>query len=513
MSLELAPGQNIAGYEIVRHVTSGGMASLYLGRRRGAAGFQKLVAIKVVHPHLAKEPRFIGMFLDEARLVARIQHPNVVHVEELREEAGTYLMVMEYVHGCALYDLLKRLARRGRSINPALAAWIGARAAEGLHAAHELSEPGGRSLNVVHRDVSPQNVLLSFDGHVKLIDFGVAKSTQQQQQTRAGVLRGKIGYMSPEQANGLVLDRRTDVYALGIVLWEMLTCRRLFHSPNEVQQLDMVRAPRIVPPSTHVDIPPALDEVVMDALRVDPSLRIPTAKALRDRLLRAVPEAATLASEDLAGLLATVMGPEIRAAELPSAAEIEIPEIRPDEGFVQQHTQAAAGARYATEELDLADIDVLADSRGSGNFDGAPGTGSGNLLEGGIGRPRLGQASGELLMATEVTPVSAGALQAPAPQLPGALTPAPMPTRPSAPPSAGSGAGAAVATSISLLIAALALGAAGYLAWSEGWLDFLEAPTPVAVDAGPPGDGGAETNEADASVEGSAPSPAPEEPE
>lgn len=463
---ELSPGQTIGAYEIVRHVTSGGMASLYLGRRRGVAGFQKLVAIKIVHPHLAKEKRFIGMFLDEARLMARIQHPNVVHIEELTEDQGTFLMVMEYVHGCALYDLLKRLAQRGRSLNPALATWIAARAAEGLHAAHELSDAQGRSLNVVHRDVSPQNVLLSFAGHVKLIDFGVAKSTQQQQQTRAGVLRGKIGYMSPEQANGLQLDRRTDVYALGIVLWEMLTCRRLFHSPNEVHQLDMVRAPRIAPPSAHVQLPPALDEVVMDALRPDPSQRIPTAKALRDRLVKAMPEAVSLTSDDLAKLLATVMSDKISASALPTdELEMPVPDISPDEGFVAQHTQAAPHAKYATEELDLADIEMMEPEASSGNFApppqyGAPSLGTGESTD---LRPRLGAA----------------------------LAPQP----PAPPPKKGMSLGATLTTLVSLAIAFGALGVAGYLAYLEGWFELPDPSAQAqdgalpAVDAGAPADG------------------------
>lgn len=462
---ELAPGQTIGGYEIVRHVTSGGMASLYLGRRRGVAGFQKLVAIKIVHPHLAQEKRFIGMFLDEARLMARIQHPHVVHIEELTEDQGTFLMVMEYVHGCALYDLLKRLAQRGRSLNPALAAWIAARAAEGLHAAHELSDAQGRSLNVVHRDVSPQNILLSFAGHVKLIDFGVAKSTQQQQQTRAGVLRGKIGYMSPEQANGLAMDRRTDVYALGIVLWEMLTCRRLFHSPNEVHQLDMVRAPRIAPPSAHVQLPDALDEVVMDALRPDPGQRIPTAKAFRDRLVKAMPESVTVSDEDLAKLLATVMSDKISAASLPTEEleMLEIPSlgVAPDEGFVAQHTQAAPHAKYATEELDLADLEMMEPERPSGNFLAPPDAGIPSLGTGEVTdlRPRLG----------------AGLAKAPEP-----------------PPKEGFSIAGALGTLISVAITLAALGAAGYLAYSEGWLELPTPPDAGVDEAAMPGtsDGG-----------------------
>ena len=468
----LAPGQSIAGYEIVRLVTSGGMASLYLARRRGAAGFQKLVAIKVVHPHLAAERRFIGMFLDEARLVARIQHPNVVHVEELLEQDGMYLMVMEFVQGCSLFDLLRKLAGRGRAMNPALAAWVAARSADGLHAAHELADDHGRSLNVVHRDVSPQNILLSFAGHVKLIDFGVAKSTQQQQQTRAGVLRGKVGYMSPEQANGLGIDRRTDVYALGIVLWEMLTCRRLFHSPNEVHQLDMVRAPRVHPPGDHVPLPAALDEVVMDALRPDPSQRIPTAKAFRDRLIKALPEVATIDNDSLAGLLGTVMSEEIESAPRLDDVPLEV-QARPNEAFVQQHTRAVAEASYNTEELDVDDIEDLRPLLGGG-------------AAAGLGGVRLGTAA-----SASGGAVSGGvspSFIAPPPEVDEGLVlppaPAPSVVAPPAPPSRAKAAGSLLTTLVALAIALSALGAAVYLAYAEGWFDFVSAEDETAGDAG-----------------------------
>lgn len=319
---DLRTGDSIAGYEIIRHVKSGGMASLYLARRRGAAGFRKLVAIKVVHPHLAEEPRFVEMFLDEAHLAARIAHPNVVHTEELLEEGGTYVMVMEYVHGTSLSGLLTRLAKEGRRLTPDIAAWIAAQIADGLHAAHELRDDHGDVLNVVHRDVSPQNVLLSWDGHVKVIDFGVAKSRSASQRTAVGVLRGKLAYMSPEQAYAQLVDRRTDVYALGIVLWEMLTSRRLFRGNSEIELLQTVRLPNIPPPSTFAAVDRALENAVLRALDPDPQTRVATCKDFRDLLLQARPRAASLHSSDIAELLQAVFGDEIRpvvASEQPSS--------------------------------------------------------------------------------------------------------------------------------------------------------------------------------------------------
>lgn len=347
---ELVSGQVIAGYEILKNVTAGGMASLYLGRRRGAAGFSKLVAIKVVHPHLAREDKFVRMFLDEARLAARIQHPAVVSVEELLEEQGTYLMVMEYIHGCSLFELIKRLAGERRRLSVELTAWIGATVADGLHAAHELRDNKNELLHVVHRDVSPQNILLSYSGHPKVIDFGIAKSRAQTDATKAGVLRGKIGYMSPEQANGQPLDRTTDVYALGVVLWECLTSRRLFRADNEILQLDMVRAPKVVPPDEYAPVPKALSEVVMDALRPNPKMRIQSAKAFRDRLLQACPEVAGVHSSDLAGLLETVMGDKIEETFPWDEMGASVERVIASDSFVEQHTVAAPAARFLSDD-------------------------------------------------------------------------------------------------------------------------------------------------------------------
>jgi serine/threonine-protein kinase len=304
----ISVGSKIGGYEIVQELRAGGMATLFLARKVGAAGFARHVAIKVVHPHLAKDKGFVRMFLDEAILSARIQHPNVVHVEELGEVGGSYFLAMEYVRGCSLWELMRQLQSLRRGFAPELAAWIAMQIADGLHAAHETRGETGELLHVVHRDVSPQNVLLSYAGHVKVIDFGIAKARGRMQQSTAGGLKGKIGYMSPEQAFGRPVDRRADIYAVGVVLWEMLSMRRAFRADNDFALLEMVRNPQLAPPGTLVaGIPPALDRVVMTTLSADPAARPANAYDLRRMLLDAVPGAAGLDSSALSALLAGAM--------------------------------------------------------------------------------------------------------------------------------------------------------------------------------------------------------------
>ena len=325
-------GDRVADYEIVARMKAGGMATLFLGRRTGASGFSKPVAIKVVHAHLADDPAFVEMFVDEALLCARIQHPNVVHVEELRESNGAHLLVMEYVAGCSLGQLLRALAKRQRRMTPELAVHVAINVLDGLHAAHELKNEQGAPMEVVHRDVSPDNVLLAWQGHVKLIDFGVAKAMSRRTQTSGSMLKGKIRYMSPEQAFGRAVDRRTDVYALAIVLWECLTMRRLFSgSGADLELLEQVRNPTIVPPSQLVsDLPPALDAILLKALAREANDRYASAREMRRALAEAMPRAAALDGADLAELLRAVMSDEIEAqrAKLASNAEaLDVPVV------------------------------------------------------------------------------------------------------------------------------------------------------------------------------------------
>jgi len=340
-------GDKVGDYEIVAKLKAGGMATLFLGRRGGAAGFSRHVAIKVVHEHLAADDTFVQMFVDEALLSSKIHHPNVVHVEELRKVDGRYFLVMEYVHGCALSALLNALRRQKRTFAPELATHVACEVAAGLHAAHEATDADGSPLGVVHRDVSPQNVLLSYKGHVKLIDFGVAKAAGRATQTTGGSLKGKIRYMAPEQAFGRPVDRRADVYALGVVLWEMLTGRRAFTADNELALLEKVRHPDVPPAREHSpSVPEALDAVIRRAMAEDPADRFASCKAMRKALAKAVPAALALDDSDLSHLLGHVMGDTIERdlAALPeSVSGVAPPTLHADEEALLTLTVSAPG--------------------------------------------------------------------------------------------------------------------------------------------------------------------------
>ncbi len=314
-------GDTIAGYDIVARLKAGGMAALYLGKRHGAAGFAKHVAIKVVHEHLADDENFIRMFLDEARITARIEHPNVVHVHDLGQADGHYFLVMEYVPSVALTQLLRAVAKLRRRLSPEVATWIAMQIAAGLHAAHETTDDEGNPLGIVHRDVSPKNILLAYKGYVKVIDFGIAKAAGRATKTQGGLLKGTFRYMSPEQARGKPLDARSDLYALGICLWEMLVLRRLFDADSDLALLDMVRDPKIVPPGKLVGgIPPELDRVLMKALSREPEDRQANCDELRAELARAVPEALRVTPRQVAELIGATMAGQASADVEPSVA-------------------------------------------------------------------------------------------------------------------------------------------------------------------------------------------------
>ncbi|MFO0738722.1 MAG: serine/threonine-protein kinase [Labilithrix sp.] len=308
----LRRGDRFRDYEIVAKLRAGGMATLYLGCRRGAAGFSRPVAIKIIHPHLARDPAFVKMFIDEAKLSARIEDPHVVHVEDLGEANGALFLAMEYVPGCSLSQLLAALAKEGRRLDASVIVHLGAQIASGLQAAHETTDEHGAPLGVVHRDVSPSNVLIARKGHVKLIDFGIAKvRSRAQQQTNTKALKGKLAYMSPEQARLEPVDLRTDLYALGVMLWELVTMKRCFEAASDIRLLEMVRQPSVVRPSTYASVDPALESVIMWALEPDPSKRPQTAADLRRRLLEAVPATASVDRAAIALLVERLLGDKL----------------------------------------------------------------------------------------------------------------------------------------------------------------------------------------------------------
>jgi serine/threonine protein kinase len=260
----LSPGSSIGRYVVKKRLAEGGMAEVYLAEAIGPEGFAKDVVIKVVRSFLASDQQFIDMFIAEARLSSRLNHANVVQIFDFGKHDDSYFIAMEYVRGASLFDLRKRCRERGVPFPPTLVAEIGAQVARGLQYAHGLSDKG-KPLAIVHRDVTPHNVLLSFDGAVKLTDFGIAKASTSH--TAPGILKGKFAYMSPEQARGELVDARTDLFALGIVLWEMLTGGRLFDGDSEMAVLRAVQESLIAPPDRlNPDIPHELSEIVLKAL-------------------------------------------------------------------------------------------------------------------------------------------------------------------------------------------------------------------------------------------------------
>ncbi len=284
--------ERIGRYEIVARLATGGMAEILLGRLRGVEGIeQKPVVIKRILPHLARSKSFVVMFLDEARIAVRIRHPNVVAVHELGLDDGELFLVMEYLEGESVASLARRLVTRSTLLDPLLTAFVLAEACAGLEAAHELTLPDGTKQHLVHRDVSPQNVFVTYQGEVKVLDFGVAKAAGSINSTEAGQLKGKFEYMSPEQCRGEPLDRRSDVFGLGILLYELGTARRLFNRPAQLASLRAITTDPIVPPSRLVaSYPRVLERICMRALARDAGERYPTAASMREDLLTAMLE-------------------------------------------------------------------------------------------------------------------------------------------------------------------------------------------------------------------------------
>ncbi|WP_223634227.1 serine/threonine-protein kinase [Corallococcus sp. EGB] len=284
--MTLEAGTHVGKYVVRRKLAEGGMAEIFLCTARGPEGFEKEVVIKRVRSFLASDPDFVQMFIAEARLASRLNHANVVQIFDFDKHEDTYYLAMEYVRGCSLWELRKRSKETMTPMPPVLVAHIGAEVARGLHYAHRL-RVNGELLNLVHRDVTPHNVLVSYDGAVKLTDFGIAKAGNKL--TNPGVLKGKFAYMSPEQARGENVDVRTDVFALGVVLWELLTGGRLFQGDSEIAVLRAVQESTIVPPARlNPDVPPDLDAAICRALERDLSKRFQTAGELERALAQCV---------------------------------------------------------------------------------------------------------------------------------------------------------------------------------------------------------------------------------
>ncbi len=277
-----APGSRLDRYELICRLAVGGMAEIYLARATGIEGFEKLVVLKRILPQFAHNPGFVSMFLDEARLSATLQHPNIAQVYDIGHCGDSYFFTMEYVRGQDVRSILKTAVAAKRPISLSHIITIVTGAAAGLHAAHEKCDLDGKPLGVVHRDVSPSNVLVGYNGSVKLVDFGVAKAAQRSNQTQTGTLKGKVAYMSPEQCTGRPVDRRSDIFALGILLYELTCRRRLFSGSSEFEIMTKIVQQDVTPPSQWVkNYPAALERILLRALARDPEQRYPTAQAMQ----------------------------------------------------------------------------------------------------------------------------------------------------------------------------------------------------------------------------------------
>lgn len=281
-----APPETIGRYEIITPIASGGMGTVYAGRLVGIAGFERLVSIKVIHPHLAAKTSFIEMFLDEARLAARIHHPNVAEIHEVGEDHGIYYMVGELVLGQDLHRLIETADGQGMTIPRPVIAGLLSDVAKGLHEAHELRDEDDVPIHLVHRDISTSNILVSYKGYAKLIDFGVAWARRRLTHTRDGAQKGKIGYMPKEQLLGQPVDRRADIFALGVVLYTATVGNHPFPYDNEGEQVaKMLKGEFSSPRMVNSDIEPELEAIILKAMATEPEDRYQTAAEMEKELL------------------------------------------------------------------------------------------------------------------------------------------------------------------------------------------------------------------------------------
>lgn len=305
-------GRQLGRYEILTQLASGGMASVYIARVQGVAGFERLVAIKMLHPHLAYEQEFISMFLDEARLAARIRHMNVVPTLDVSESPGDgYFLVMEYIEGNHLGALLGRAAKLGERLPRPVVCRILIDALQGLSAAHSLTNESGEPIKLVHRDVSPHNILIGSDGIARLTDFGVAKADVRMAKTRAGQFKGKLSYMSPEQASSSQTDQRSDLFSAGIILWESLTGRRLFKGDSNAATLNKLLYDQVVRPSDISSELARFDDVVMRALDRDPDARFQHAEEFGEALDDAAGRGGVAKTRDVAAVVRQLEGEKL----------------------------------------------------------------------------------------------------------------------------------------------------------------------------------------------------------
>jgi eukaryotic-like serine/threonine-protein kinase len=337
----VAPEPTVAGplrigrYEVISHLATGGMAQIYLARQTGLGSFERHVVLKTILRERATDQRFVTMFLDEAKLAATLNHQNVAQVYEVDQADGAYFMAMEYVHGENTRAILETTIRRGWTIPLELAVMIISGAAAGLHHAHERRGKNGQPLNIVHRDVSPANIMVGYDGSVKVLDFGIAKADERATKTIGGTIKGKYGYMSPEQCKGKPIDRRSDIFALGIVLYELTTLRRAFKGNDDFETMKRIVAGDVVLPTTVVPgFPRELEAIILTALANDPAARFQSGQELIEALDAFTVRAKLTGSNTAMGRFMT----QLFGTKKEPWLETAVPGDAPDPGEPGDHT-------------------------------------------------------------------------------------------------------------------------------------------------------------------------------
>jgi serine/threonine protein kinase len=323
-------------YELIERIDVGGMAEVFKAVQRGVAGFERPVAIKRILPSIAADPDIVRMFVEEAKLAVQLSHPAIAQVFDLGREGqdddAGWFIAMEYIDGQSLLALWERFTARQERIPIGAVCHLIERIADALDHAHFAVDARGRPLGIIHRDVSPGNVLVSFDGEVKLIDFGLAKAKNRVSQTRDGIVKGKLAYLSPEQAHGQPIDHRSDLFSLGVCFWELLTGRRAFKRDDDRETVLAIRRGVVDRPSRHATVPPALERIVMRALAVDPEQRYATGRELADDVA-AYQRRAGLAfgPGDMAALMGDTFTAEpialVREKRPPDTSEEELEEV------------------------------------------------------------------------------------------------------------------------------------------------------------------------------------------
>jgi serine/threonine-protein kinase len=460
-------------YRVLERLASGGMAEVFIAESAGIEGFKKQVAIKRVLPHLSEKKRFIAMFLDEARLSAHLSHSNVAQVFDIGVGDNAYFIVMEYVDGSDLKQVIEYLKKSGRTFPTEAAVMIAVKICEGLTYAHELSGTDGTPLHIVHRDMSPPNVLITKHGEVKIVDFGLAKASSQLEKSEAGIIKGKFSYLSPEAANGVEVDHRTDIFAVGIILWEMLAGRRLFLGDSDFATVKLVQQAQIpVLSQINKNVPVDLERIILRALAKDPAARYGSARDLgRDLTTFLYKHGRPISAFDIAELVRGAMA--LRKRTAPDKASIidKLIEEALFEFTSLTDDKAAPSAAKIDEPLKLGGFENIgnwADEIGH-----VGGSGGDEMVRQSLPMGAFEEGNLAALEDDEPLPSSGGAPAAPASERPHAAmqaSPAQLASRTPLPASAGgsaalaepapsSGGGAKTAIIVALVLAVAAAGA------------------------------------------------------